>query len=207
MMRLFIANSLMVALLLFSASSASALNFYFGTPSATSVAPGETFTVQLFLDTEGSTQVTTIFMSTITADVSKVAFVSGNSPGQILFNVSSFEGVARAQQASTGVPGDDPGRVRAANFATTNPVGSGIASANQLLTTLTFVGVAPGTTTISPLLELGTNPDSVSIAQVNVTASSTVGPGFSVTVVPEPGTALLMGLGLAGLGLAGRRNA
>ena len=33
-----------------------------------------------------------------------------------------------------------------------------------------------------------------------------IGSTLNVTVVPEPGTALLMGLGLAGLGIAGRRK-
>ena len=55
----------------------------------------------------------------------------------------------------------------------------------------------------------------VSIANT-LTATSSVGAiasiekkdisGLSITVVPEPGTALLMGLGLAGLAASGRRE-
>ena len=37
--------------------------------------------------------------------------------------------------------------------------------------------------------------------------SASIGTSVDYVPVPEPGTALLMGLGLAGLGLAGRRKA
>jgi hypothetical protein len=206
MMRLFIVNSLMVGLLLFSATTASAINLYMGAPSATSLNIGDTFTIQFRMDTEGETQITSVFASVIT-DENVLAFVSGTSPGTILFNFSTYVGLAKASDPVNGVPGDDAGRVRAASFVTANPAGSGVSGppAGTLLATLTFQAVGAGVTDVSPLLVLG--DDEMTIAQISVTGSVTTTPGATITVVPEPGTALLMGLGLAGLGIAGRRNA
>ena len=68
---------------------------------------------------------------------------------------------------------------------------------------LVFTAVGPGTTTLD-------------IGEALADGSATVGAGgatlvtnsasVTLTVVPEPGTALLMALGLAGLGFAGRRE-
>jgi hypothetical protein len=211
MMRLFIVKALMVGLLLFSASSASAINLFMA--NLTAVGPlqiGDTFSIQLRLNTEGETGINLLYASTQTSDPSVVSFVSGVSPAAILvtFTTSGVPvSVARNAQPQDGVPGDAAGRVRAASFGSPDP--SGGSSANQLLSTLTFVATGAGTTSIAPLVETMTaaNNDRVDVNGVNVTASVTTGPGLEVTVVPEPGTALLMGLGLAGLGVAGRRKA
>jgi hypothetical protein len=205
MMRLFTINTLTVALVLFGASSASAVNVFLGTPSATSINVGETVSIQFRLDTEGATDVTSVFTS-IFADPAVLGFSSGASPLNILYNTSNFEALSRVSQPVAVVDPNDPapvGGVHAANFATPTPTGSGLASANQILASVTFVGVAPGSTVISAAALPGDT-----ITRSTVAVAYTTGPDSAlITVVPEPGTALLMGLGLAGLGLAGRRNA
>jgi hypothetical protein len=60
----------------------------------------------------------------------------------------------------------------------------------------------PGVVYLSPLLVVG--DDEVTVSQLSVTSSVSTIPGPSVAVLPEPGTALLMGLGLLGLGVIGR---
>ena len=203
-MRLFISNLLFtMGLLLLSASTASAISLYLHSP-ITTIGLGDTVTVELLMDTEGETQVTSVFTSVGNDNSLALSFTSGTSPGQILFNTSTFEGVARVSNPVDGVPGDAAGRIRAANFATATPTGSGVASAKQLLATLIFTGTQVGDAILAPLAIVGS--DEVTVATVSVTGQVSLGEPLSITVIPEPGTALLMGLGLAGLTAAGRRR-
>ena len=206
-MRLFILNLLFTTgLLLLGASTASALSISLSATTPTTILIGETVTVKLYLDTGSETMVTSVFTSVGNDNPSALSFTSGTSPGQILFNTSSFEGVARVSQPTTGVAGDAAGRVRAANFATATPTGSGVSSANQLLATLIFTGDAAGSIDLAPLLVTSGNLDEFTVAHASVAGSVSLGGPVTITVIPEPGTALLMGLGLAGLAAAGRRR-
>ena len=63
-------------------------------------------------------------------------------------------------------------------------------------------GLAPGTYT----LNVGANHPTNGVIGNGGAALSSADGSVSFTVVPEPGTALLMGLGLAGLAGAGRRK-
>jgi hypothetical protein len=206
-MRLFILNLLFTTgLLLLGASTASALSISLSATTPTTILIGETVTVKLYLDTGVETQVTSVFTSVGNDNPSALSFTSGTSPGAILMNMSTFEGVPRVSQPTTGVAGDAAGRVRAASFATATPTGSGVSSANQLLATLIFTGDAAGSIDLAPLLVTSGNPDEFTVATVSVAGSVSLGGPVTITVIPEPGTALLMGLGLAGLAAAGRRR-
>jgi PEP-CTERM motif len=207
-MRLLIINLVAVALLLSSAVSASAISMFFsnlqalGGADLNALNAGDQISIQLRLDTEGETQITSVFNS-LGVDPALLSFVSGTSPGQILFNTSTFEGVARVSNPALN-PSDPAGQVRAANFAAADP--SNIGSANQLLATVIFEAVAGagGTTAITQIVTVG---DDVTVNGVvsAYTPAAASGP-ITVLPIPEPGTALLMGLGLAGLGVAGRRR-
>jgi PEP-CTERM motif len=207
-MRLLIINLVAVALLLSSAVSASAISMFFsnlqalGGADLNALNAGDQISIQLRMDTEGETQITSVFNS-LGVDPGLLSFVSGTSPGQILFNTSTFEGVARVSQPALN-PGDPAGQVRAANFAAAGP--SGVSSANQLLATVIFEAVAGagGTTSVTQIVTVG---DDVTVGGVvsAYTPAAASGP-ITVLPIPEPGTALLMGLGLAGLGVAGRRR-
>jgi hypothetical protein len=214
-LQVYLVHLALVGFLFFSASTASAIRLFMSEPTNAirytddfyGVVFGETFTIQLRMDTEGETQITSVFASVI-VDENVLAFVGGTSPGSILFNFSTYESLGRASQPVNGVPGDDAGRVRAANFVTSNPMGSGVANANQLLATLTFQVVGAGVSRVLPLAI--PSEDDISILQVDVTGSVTTTPSVIIYAddpVPEPTTALLVGLGLAGLGIKGRRRA
>jgi len=198
-MRSFIVKSFAAVLVVFAATSAGAINLFFSPPSATELAIGDQFTIELRMDTEGDTQINAVGVS-VFADPTLFAFVSGTSPGQILFNIDTFEGVARVSQPFT-LATDPDGLVRAASFAALSP--SGVGSANQLLATLTFQAVGAGSGALTNLLAQG---DDILSNGASVAGSVSSQPSASITVVPEPGTALLMGLGLSGLAVAGRRR-
>jgi hypothetical protein len=186
------------------ASQASALALFFGPPSATSLAEGETVTIQYFLDTQGETQVTSVFASVI-VDPNVLQFVSGDAPGAILFNASTYASLGQVGPPQDGVPGDAPGRVRAASYATSNPLGSDRSNPSQLLVTLTFMAVGPGTVQIQALLELDINPDEITVATVSVTELVALSDSELITV-PEPSSAAMALAALGTIGFITRRS-
>lgn len=212
-MRLFIAKLLMVGLLLLSASSASAIGIFVSNVTPTTINIGETVTFELRLNADDPL-INLVYVSTVTGNPSVVGFQGGTSPASILFNFSTYANIPVNAQPQE-VPGDTPvGRVRAASFGAQE--NSGRLNPNQLLATLTFVGLAPGTTTVTPgfypgdqvsLYTPGTGDNGTDYTNVSGSVSLPAAVSITVNAIPEPGTALLMGMGLAGLGLAGRRKA
>ena len=90
----------------------------------------------------------------------------------------------------------------ATNTNALDPGLNGAVGGNDAQMRITFTAVAPGTTTI--IIGTGYNGDGEVLAGGVTDQSSNT--SIAITVVPEPGTALLMGLGLAGLAAAGRKE-
>jgi hypothetical protein len=186
------------------ASQASAIHVFVANPSATTLNIGDTFSVEYRLDTEGETQMTSIFVS-LFGDPSIFRFEKDLSSAQnaILVNLSTFANLGLAVGPTTD-PGDPPGQVRAANFVTSNPAGSGVSNANQLMATVVFTAVGNGVAPIQALVEVGS--DEVTVAQVSVTGSVTSSDSVDITV-PEPGAAALTMVAIGTVALIRRRTA
>ena len=90
-MRLFLTTAVTVGLMLFSAASASAIAISLGAPSGgTTLNVGDTFTITLNLDTQGETQVTTVFAS-VFADNGSMYEYDETGDSQFAFQVSTSE--------------------------------------------------------------------------------------------------------------------
>lgn len=84
-------------------------------------------------------------------------------------------------------------------FSQTNPGGT-INATNFVIATMQF-------TAVGPIGAVGTfNWQSAPVSQRLDFFGVTSAPGTSITIVPEPTTAAMLGLGLFGLALAGRRR-
>jgi hypothetical protein len=90
----------------------------------------------------------------------------------------------------------------ATNTNALDPGLNGAVGGNDAQMRITFTAIGEGTTNI--IIGTGYNGDGEVLAGGVTDQSSNT--SIAITVVPEPGTALLMGLGLAGLAAAGRKE-
>ena len=203
-MRLF-TSLIATAAILFSASTAFASATW--TVSATAsggdlnaMASGDTLTLDIKLETSAAAEMIAIAGSVNNYDTSVVSVVAGQSvPNQLLFavivpSVGSFNGITNLESgvADTSVQGPGQEDTFLSALSTSGAGGDGTAEDAQFQIVYNVIGA--GTTT----LRIGTFAD---YADAYAGASDNVvnNTGVTITVVPEPGTALLMGLGLAGL--------
>ena len=211
-MRLF-TSLIATAAILFSASTAFASATW--TVSATAsggdlnaMASGDTLTLDIKLETNGPGEMIAIAGSVNNYDTSVVSVdaVASTVAQNLLFafiipGTGSFNGVANLESgvADTSNQGAGQEDTFLSILGTSGAGGDGTTESAQFQIVYNVIGA--GTTT----LRIGTfadYADAFSGASDNVVNNAAV----TITVVPEPGTALLMGLGLAGLAAAGRRE-
>jgi hypothetical protein len=216
-MRFLKLNILVAALVLFTAAGASAWQVRDTSAEyGTTILVGETVTVTIDLNTDGGTDLLALGVGFL-FEGAGFTYDQGASSNTTYLLYSNAK-TAWLEPASTcgGNSGSgcnlyltNPNQVQL-DFLSTKvaqgPTG-GIPNAStgfENLSTLVFTATVPGTYgflfSFDPAtggalgLADGSNPP------------LTLGAGGTVTVVPEPTTALLFGLGLIGLGVAGRRS-
>lgn len=165
----------------------------------------QTFTVTINLQWDGAVSTLQGIFSSTNYDTSVLQFVSSTTgPASILTatvpdeNGDLAPGLNRLltpQIVNGALRSVQYGAGSATSFI--DPSGA-TAPAGRSMAILTFRAIGAGSSNIAAIIAPG---DSGAVGDTFV-----VGSGVTVNVVPEPGTALLMGLGLAGLGFAGRRK-
>jgi hypothetical protein len=211
-MRLF-TSLIATAAILFSASTAFASATWTVAATASggdlnAMAVGDTLTLDIKLETSAAGEMIAIAGSVNNYNTGVVSVDAGASTvaadllfGVVIPGVGSFNGVSNLESAVTDTSVQGPGQEDTflSLLGTAGAGGDGTAESAQFQIVYDVIGA--GTTT----LRVGTfadYADAFSGASDNVVNNA----GVSITVVPEPGTALLMGLGLAGLAAAGRRE-
>jgi len=226
-MRTFTVNILVAAMLVFSAASASAISFTLTGANGQSVNPGETVTVQVTMDTEATTGITVMSVGVL-FDASRLSYNVGLSSATSygLYTSGKNNNFIKAAVTCGGYPGGAGGTLGNPGCALTS---AGQVNLDYVSTDLTVGTNSPQNTTAgagipnSLLAELvfdvlvlagdasialtQTSPGNVIGQPGGTSTTATLNGAGTVSVVPEPTTALLVALGLAGLGIAGRRRA
>ena len=172
------------------------------------VTPGTTLTLEVKLTTSAPLEMIATAGSVNNYDtaVLSVDAAASTVAADLLFEtiiptVGSFNGISNLESGVADTSEQGPGQEDTflSVLGTAGAGGDGTAEAAQFQIVYNVIGA--GTTT----LRVGTfanYADAFSGASDNTVTNT----GVTITVVPEPGTALLMGLGLAGLAAAGRRE-
>jgi hypothetical protein len=210
---MFFAASVAGAAATFTASATSAS----GNP-LTALVVGDVVTIDVTLRSDGSS-VFGLGVSAVGYDTSVATFTSGSVPANVLNAIcvgpgTCFGGLANTTGSAFETTANSPNLPEvqlfngvstvAVNGTGTNDQGVSTGVAGDAQFQIVFSAAGPGTTTIS----LGANSaygDDV-VGTGGAVGSSTNASVTLIVPVPEPGTALLMGLGLAGLASAGRRS-
>jgi hypothetical protein len=203
---------------LLAASTASALTTFNVTPSGPlSLLPDEQVTFDIRLS--GGTGVFGLGASAWNYDDSVIDYVEGSGQSVASINNSicvpasgCFGGLANTLanplvETEIGTSGSRVLIFNGVGLTATNsnpedPGLDGVPGGNDAQIRITFRAVAPGTAFID--FGTGYNGDG-EVLEGGVTDTSQ-NTRIAITVVPEPGTVLLMGLGLVGLAGAGRRK-
>ena len=230
-MRILTLNLLAAALLLFGAASASAFAVDITARGATSsLSTSDTGTVDVFLDADGGITIFSVAVvnsnpGVLLYDAAASAALAptgagghiyqapgqqGAQPSYILYTAGKPATYLKPLQtpAWLNFPPETPGTEQVNinyvenAFGTTVAGGTGIYVATMVCHVVAAIGSETLTLafTSSNLIQTGTV----------VTAVSAIGVGGPITLtgaVPEPTTAMLIGIGVIGLGLAGRRRA
>jgi len=225
-MRILINRLLVSALLFFfSAASASAISITMAGANGQTVATGAQVSISVTLDTEATTGITLLSIGVLFDDTLLSYNKGASSATSYMFYVAATKGnpnnFLKASSTCGGYP--SPGGYYTNSGAcslrvgTTNQVNVDFVSADLALgTSGTNSGVALMATLVfdvigsagSAAISLSqTSPGNVIGQPGGASTTATLAGSGSVNVIPEPTTALLVGLGLAGLAVAGRRKA
>jgi hypothetical protein len=212
-MRIFISKLLVAgALFFFSASSASALAISLGGLDATA-APGGTVSVTVSIDTEALTGITLLSVGVLFDDT-KLTYnkAASSATSYALFGGRTGNGFLQASSLCGGYPTDGTAcslRVNTTNQVNIDYVSASLTGGTQEVgswTAATLVFDVIGTSGTAAI-SLSTSDPGNTIALAGGAQGTATLSGAGVVNIPEPTTALLIGLGLAGLGVAGRRRA
>ena len=234
-MRLLMINLLATALVLFSASLAGAFELRMVPQQGGDVAPGSQVAFDIYLDTQSQNGISTLVVG-LAYDESVMTWNQGASFQEDYYPLYAPAVVGAKAEPSfpatwlvlpdTGSPSQWAGNPMAGPYTAQvnveyiansgGPLGATQGTSTDLLVaTLVFdVAVAGGYTDLGFLAGDGGNGMSGgTILTINGDGTSVIpttpilGDAFVNAVIPEPTTGLLVGLGLVGLGVAGRRRA
>ena len=217
-MRLF--TSLIAVAVIFAASAASAAVSWsvnaLSTGDLNNAQAGDVITIDITLSSDG-TPVFGVGGSVYGADVGSVTLSGGTTSSAALVQFATgpgtgFGGLDSTQAVALDPAGGDAGiqffngvsisGTPATGAADISPLTSAAGDPQFQVLVSVNAGLAPGTYT----LDVGAGHATDGAVGNGGSALGTTDGSVSFTVVPEPGTALLMGLGLAGLAGAGRRK-
>jgi len=201
-MRFFITNLLATALVVFAAGSASAIGLTLAGANGQLVGVGDSVTVTVTLDADVTGIV--LISTGVLFDDTILSYNQGasSSPTYILY----VNGKTPYMTPATNPPELRIGTTNQVNVdwtATSLTAGSG-GTGVELLATLVFDVIAVGDGVADIGLSITSPGNIVQLAGgINTTATLS---GAGTVITPEPTTALLVGLGLLGLGVAGKRR-
>ena len=209
-MRLLTINLLAAALLFLSAAQAGAYRMWLAPAGPIVAAASDTITVDVHLDTQGQSNIT-ILAGAVVYDTTALTYLPGSSstPTYILYS-PQLGGTTPSAWLEPKVPAPStvsynpplevvPGIV-VTGWVEPSLGATQATTADLIIATLAFHVAA------STQISLQVGPAGT-VVQLGDGTRPVVDTGAPVDViVPEPTTALLVGLGLLGLGVAGRRN-